>query len=137
MWANDFTAVPFALGGRSMDGADCWGLYRLAVKARLGLDLPAWADVPAHDLRAVHRAIVAQQTATGWPEVDDPRDGDLVLMRGAFTSTTGRLKGGELHVGCCVEGSHVLHTEMDIGPMLVPLDHWSVKSRILRFYRPC
>lgn len=133
MWANAFVGIPFADNGRTAQGCDCWGLYRLAVAARRGILLPAWDDVPSSDLRAVHRRLAAERPK--WPEVAEPGDCDLVLMRGAFTGRDGQLRGGELHVGCCVEGSHVLHTEIGSNAVLVPLAHMSIRNRILGFHR--
>jgi cell wall-associated NlpC family hydrolase len=136
MWANAFTGVPYEAGGRSMAGADCWGLVRMAIMHRCGVDLPSFGEIDADDLRAVHRAMAGERDRGTWREAENPADCDIVLMRGTFDGTDGRLKGGATHVGCCVDGTHLLHTERGIGATLVPLNHWTVKGRILRFYRP-
>lgn len=40
-WTQPYIGIPFLDGGRSFDGADCYGLGRL-VMASLGIDLPLY-----------------------------------------------------------------------------------------------
>ncbi len=134
-WANAFVGIPYRANGRSVAGCDCWGLYRLAVRARLGIDLPMWDTVDADDSRRAARAIRAERGGEAWPEVEKPRDGDLVLMRGAWTTGGGQLRGSAVHVGCFVEPGLVLHVEDGLDAVLVETSHPSVRERIVSFHR--
>lgn len=115
-WVARFQAIPFADDGRDWRGCDCWGLHRLIVKERLGLDLPAWDTVATTDLEQVARTVDDQLVAGCWRRVEtaDAVECDLVLMREA---------GEAVHVGTYLEGDRVIHTQRLIGAAVVGLDH--------------
>jgi len=43
-WAGEFVKIPFLINGRSKSGCDCWGLYRLIVLERSGVELPEYPE---------------------------------------------------------------------------------------------
>jgi cell wall-associated NlpC family hydrolase len=134
-WANGFAGIPYEPQGRTQAGCDCWGLYRLAVQDRTGISLPLWDTIDPRDGRAVARTLTGERCGEDWLPVDDPRDGDLVLLRGAYAAGDGQLRGGPVHVGCFVAPAAVLHVEEGIDAVIVPVTHPSVRQRILGYYR--
>jgi cell wall-associated NlpC family hydrolase len=126
-WAAAFVGLPFVDGGRGPAAFDCWGLVRAVYAARLGVDLPSYGEISARDLARVARAMRGGQDV-GWRSVDTPAELDVVLMRptsgGDFTA----------HVGVCLGGGQVLHTEPATGSLIMPVTHMYLAGRI-RGYR--
>jgi cell wall-associated NlpC family hydrolase len=128
-WTARYVGVPFVDGGREIDGCDCWGLFRIVYAERLGIHLPVYGDTSAHDLAGVSEAMSAGVAANEvWREVIAPQEYDGVLMRAHG-------KRYPSHVGVIVGGDRVLHVEPRTESVLVPLDHHSVRSRILSYWR--
>ena len=125
-----YAGIPFIDGGRSFDGADCWGLVRLVYLAEAGIVLPSHGEVSAADLRAVARRIEADDRDGAWIPVKtgDVRPLDLVLMA---------RPGGKTphHVGIVSGPGIVLHTEPETDAAHVRLDHPSLAGRVLGFRR--
>lgn len=133
-WANAYAGIPFTPRGRSRQGCDCWGLYRLVLMERARITLPAWDTIAWDDLRSVYRTMRAEADDEAWLRVETPRSLDLVLMRGHFEAGDGRLRGGPVHVGCFVEPVFVLHSEKGADAMIVEIK--SLAWRIAGYYRP-
>lgn len=125
-WVAKYMAVPYRDGGRDMKGLDCWGLYRLAVLERLGVRLPEWDTVPALDRSAVAETVAEQIVAGGWFETGAPRECDLVLMR---------YRGEPVHVGCWLEGARIMHTQQNVGVVVLPAAYRSFDGRIVGVFR--
>lgn len=128
-WTARYVGLPFVDGGRTLEGCDCWGLFRLVYAERLGLHLPSYGDTPAADLVAVTEAMSAGVAADErWLQVLEPKEYDGVLMRAYGARDPG-------HVGVMVDRQRLLHVEKKTAACIVPLDHYSVRSRILGFWR--
>lgn len=106
--ADDLQAwlrIPYVGGGRSADGADCWGLARIIRRAVRGDDLPALGGAMTADEASLHWFV----------EVETPGEGALAFV---FDSD-----GVCRHVGivlqidgrCCV-----MDTAPDHGPRFQP-----------------
>lgn len=128
-WTARYVGVPFVDDGRSIDGCDCWGLFRLVYTERLGIDLPSYGDTSARDLLGVTEAMSAGVAVDErWREVLVPQEYDGVLMRAYGARDPG-------HVGIMIGAKQLLHVERKTAAVIVPLDHYSVRSRILGFWR--
>lgn len=96
---DDLVGIPYRPGGRSVDGADCWGTVWLYY-ARHGIDLPSY-DGPT--IPVDHHALAAARRGDSpWRPVSEPRVGDLGLWK---------RQSGELHAGVMVAPGMVLHND--------------------------
>lgn len=123
-----FVGIPFREGGDSRSGAHCWGLVRLVYREDYGIDLPEHAEITSRDLLALARVIDDESAGDPWRKVEDPQPGDVVVM-----GMHGRRF--PVHVGVYWHGGKVLHVEKATASVCVPIDHFSVRGRVLGFFR--
>lgn len=137
-WCSAYIGLPFAHRGRGPDAYDCWGLVRVVLAERFGLDVPGYMDMTpasADDLRSMAQAIRAG--AEDWaclsrraalrdplPPVQ-PRPGDVALMRRGIWPC---------HVGIVVAPGWMLHALEHVGSTADRLDGPEA-AKIVAFYR--
>lgn len=104
-WVSAYVGIPYRFAGRDRSGCDCWGLVRLVLSERFGIVLPSFAEDYAGGDRDALAALVSDALPlVGVDRVEDPREGDIVLLR---------LAGQPCHVGLVVGGPgerNLLHT---------------------------
>lgn len=127
-----YVGIPWVDGGRDMTGCDCWGLVRLIHQREAEIELPSYGEIAAADLLAVAKELRRGRASEPWCRVTDEqrRPLDVVLMR--------RLGDGgraPVHVGILADPRRMLHVEEAADTHLIPLDHPTVKPRILDFFR--
>lgn len=129
-WHARYVGIPFADGGRTLAGCDCWGLVRLIYRHELALDLPSYGDTSAADLVRAARAIDTGKDGGSWQAVQASalEPFDVVVMRYAGRRLVG-------HVGLATDRQTVLHVEASTAAVCVPLDHWSIRERIACYRR--
>lgn len=133
-WLEKYIKVPFLIDGRSMNGCDCWGLYRLIVKERSGIDLPMY---PEQTTLSHMRKMLEKSQSPEWKIIQAGSEVELdcVLMRGQFTHE-GKLRSRPIHVGCVLGAGLLIHTEQGVGTTIVGYRNSSlIKNRIVGFYR--
>jgi cell wall-associated NlpC family hydrolase len=137
-WAESYLAIPFAERGQSRTGCDCWGLVRLILAEQRGVDLPAYAEIGDHAVRAKVRAIrEAAGGGAGWREIAAGAEDefDAVLMRGII-GKPGRRVRAPLHIGVVTRPGMLIHIEQGVGVSLADYRrHPALRSRVLGFYR--
>lgn len=123
--------IPFVDGGRSFDGADCWGLCMLVSQHSFGVELP---DEPGRALKSGEiDFVIAARTITRrlveFRPVDSPREGDLVLLKPRQLP---------IHIGIVIKERPImiLHTSRGIGPACEKLYGRMWRDRIEGLYRP-
>lgn len=129
-WLNRYVGLPFASRGRTAEGVDCWGLVRLIYTQVLGIELPSYGEISAHDLVRVSREISDGKDGEVWAEVgkDALKAFDVVVMRYHGTRRIG-------HVGVAVDASTMIHVEEASAAVVVPLAHFTIRERIACFRR--
>lgn len=126
-----YVGIPFADGGRDRSGCDCWGLVRL-VLADHGIEVPSYGEISAQNLLGIARKVRGSVSHGVWRDVTaEPRQAlDCVVMRHLSSA-----QEMAVHIGILVSPSLLLHTEKGCDSVQVPLDHLSVRTRILSFQR--
>ncbi len=97
--------LPFAERGRTRaEGLDCWGLARLILAERFGVDLPSYSREYRDTTDKAAVAAAVQRHLPAWTPVAEghEREGDVVLMESAF---------GHLHMGVVVRPGVMIHIE--------------------------
>lgn len=128
--------IPFVDDGASFSGCNCLGLYALILANEAGV-----TGVPALNVRAENLAErVAAEIASGdWMLVargDSSAVKHQAKMFDAIEMTVQDERRAPLHVGCAIGGGMMIHTERDLGPRCLPMDHRSVARRIVAVWRP-
>lgn len=125
-WWASYIGLPF---GEGPGDVTCWSLIRRIYAEQLAIDLPEYGEISARDLVRVAREMAQQKDRGPWFEPDRPGVHDVVLMRSA--------RGGRAvcHVGIIADVARVLHAEEATGSVLVPIDHVTVRGRIVGFRR--
>jgi hypothetical protein len=100
-WISEYIGEPWVAGEN-----DCWAFFRRVQRIRFGVEVPA-VDVDAMSVRACANALEGHEERIRWQPVENPLEGDAVLMgRGKHPIHIGLwAAGGVLH---CVEGAGVV-----------------------------
>ena len=128
IFCNRVIRVPFVDGGRDWNGLDCFGLARLCYSECLGIDLPSYGDISAQDMMRIALKIEEDAASQIWVAAPAPQEFDFVVMKWFAKRHIG-------HVGIVLDKRHILHTEAHTGPVIVPIDHFSIKTRIAYYRR--
>lgn len=129
-WFDKYVGMPFADGGRTNTGVDCWGLVRLIYSTELQIDLPSYADISAHNLIEVARNITRGKDGEEWIDVipTGVAEFDVCVMK-----HYGRNRVG--HVGIMLDKSTLLHVEQGCETVKVPVSHFTIRERIACYRR--
>lgn len=125
-----FIGIPYVTYGRTYEACDCWGLVWLYSKDVLGVELPNYleeseaANSGRHSLGELVRH--ETETTSEWVRVDEPRHGDVVVIRCGMALS---------HVGIFVPENHVLHTSAPHDSLLEPTYSPTLARRIFGYYR--
>lgn len=129
LWCQKYVGLPFLDGGRASQGLDCWGLVRLVFAKEKGIELPAYGDISALDLKATADAMQAAiKSREIWLDAHPSalRPFDVAVMK---------RRNFPIHVGVLVTESKVLHVEEATAAIIVDLESPSIKQRISTFLR--
>lgn len=137
IWAARFIGLPFTDGGRdAFSGVDCWGLVRLVMKERAGIDLSGYSTISEADFAAVSHAIDEAKSGNEWTHVPTGEQKALDVVEMSLPARNGnRVSFLPLHVGLLVTNSWMLHTELATGSRLSPITDKQIAKRILGFWR--
>lgn len=130
-WLADYIGIPYVTGGRTREGADCWGLFALVWRERLGAEPPDY-DGPLWQAGADPQAIgaAADAFAERFREIElaDARLGDGLLFR---------LRGQPIHLAMVVDPAVrvMLHTQDGVDACLERYATPAWERRILGAYR--
>jgi cell wall-associated NlpC family hydrolase len=140
-WSNAFMGVTYAIAGESRAGAHCWGFFRLVMRERFGIEVPAVdavAPESGNDAKGLRRMLGAWQTPEnygGWSRlpVADAQEGDAVLLA--------HRDGWPDHIGVVVSveggGLRLLHCARGLGSAREPLERVLSRWRFSEVWRHC
>lgn len=123
-WAERYIGLPFVDKGRDLSGLDCWGLVRIVLAERAGIDAPTYGEISSTDLLRVARTMNDAAAAWPWRRVEIPQALDVVVM-----------KERSFHVGVMVSAANVLHIERASDSVAPPLDRVRRVFAIVGFFR--
>ena len=126
-WVFD---IPFVEGGRSEDGADCWGLVVLFYEKELGISLPKYEDVVLN-IGKNHEKTMDQvdailDTLTLFEPTDTPEYGDVVLLN---------MLGRPVHTGIVIAPNQFIHTTHKTNVAVENYSELKWNRRVQGFYR--
>jgi cell wall-associated NlpC family hydrolase len=128
-WVAPYVGIPYVPGGRTLQGADCWGLYSLVMAERFGLALPPY-EGPNWASGASARAVAASAAdyARQFDQVPAgaEREGDAILLR---------TYGMPVHLGLVVAPGLMLHAEEYHSSVIARYNSPQWASRIVSFHR--
>lgn len=124
-WSDKYTGLEFT------DAFRCYDLVRSVLKNEKNIELPDYGDISADDAIRISQSLNEPSSEVmPWSEVDlgNARAFDVVVMLRRRSREPG-------HVGIMVDSKNVLHVERITQSVIVPLSHFSIKSRIVGFRR--
>ncbi len=127
-WVADYIGIPFAVGGRTRAGCDCYGLLRLVIGERLGRWLPALSDrYETFEDRERLSALVDETK----PLIEAERLAGPV----PYAAVVIRLLGHPVHIALVIDDAHFLHAWHGRASCVERFSSPMWEKRIEGFYR--
>ncbi|NAZ37141.1 C40 family peptidase [Rubellimicrobium sp. CFH 75288] len=128
-WVAPYIGLPFAPGGRTREGLDCWGLCALVWSEQFGRDLPPYdgpAWVPGLPAGSVEAAATAYARRFSPVPLAEAEEGDGLLLR---------VLGAPIHAGLIVAPGWMLHIERGCDSVVERFDGPRWARRVVGCYR--
>lgn len=117
----DFVGVPYVALGRSVAGADCWGIVLLAARELFGLDYPEYFYAESEILEHACAHIGRETRGPHWHSVAAPFAPGVVHIF--------RIQGLETHCGLHLGGTEFLHSLPGRNACIETLDDLNWRQR--------
>lgn len=137
LWVDRYVGIDFSdLGRDSERSLDCWGLVRLVMKDRAGIELPPYSTVSEDDYRAVSEEIGSAKSGGCWTSIPHGEEEQLDVVEMVSPARQDkRVSFLPIHVGIVVSPGWVLHTEAATGSRLSSYREQRFSSRVIGFWR--
>ena len=125
---NKYSGIPFVDKGRTVKGADCWGLIREIYRIEFGITLPSLtAGYTSVSSRDEMDNVVAKEWKN-WINIDIGREepGDVIILR---------IMGLPIHLGIVLTGRRMLHTLKGMDAAIEHYDSRVWEKRVVGFAR--
>ena len=109
---DQYIGIPFEDQGRTVEGADCWGLMQIMYRDLFEIELPEYY-ISAYDTEDVIDMMESESSGEQWEKVSKPEFGDIVLM-----SLHPRFRDHINHVGFYVGRGRFVHTMKKTGVII-------------------
>lgn len=132
-----YVGVPFLDKGRSIEGADCWGLVRIVYRELLGLELPSFTEDYASRFELEEISRVMREEASRWESIPPGREA-LLDVAGFWVWKPGKMT----HVGIVAGGGRMLHLPAPFRDgsyttsAVESYRHRVWRGRLMGFFRP-
>lgn len=123
-----YVGLKYESRGRTREGVDCWGLVKLVYLETYSIALPSYAADYVDSAEAEETSRVISENRGDWIEVDQPAEGDVVLLT---------LQGSPTHVGIYLDGGRMLHVRRGVDACVESLDSLVWRPRIVGYFRHC
>lgn len=126
-FAERYVGIPYVDKGRDRRGIDCWGIVRLVLGEVFHVQLPSYDDTyrDGEDWEAIGHAVRAG-LLDGWRRTEQPRAGDLLILRIAMRPW---------HCALMLDSMHFLHAAPGDSTVVERLDTPRWARRIEGIYR--
>ena len=125
-WCGRFTKIPYVDKGRTCDGLDCYGLYKLVNREQFGRLVPDYVYDSSMDADAVAQ-VMDRYLDVDFRKVETPAPGDLITLK---------ILGRPWHCGVWVAPGLMLHAIDHALSGIDRLDSVRWARRITGFHRP-
>lgn len=139
-WTSSYLDIPYLDGGRTREGADCFGLYAIILTERVGLVLPDYEESWGKGADGILQRIATEIATGNWLKIEgDPvkvaRELDCVRLTGHAKGSDGIVRRAAVHLGCAIGNGKVIHSEDVRGPRITHMGDSSICRRIEGVYR--
>lgn len=104
---NDYVGIPWVCGQATKQGADCWGIVTMVLKAAFGVRLGHYClsniNSQRKAIKTFQKEMRVELNSGNWLKCDIPRELDVVMM---FSRSSGRPD----HVGVYISNNMILHS---------------------------
>lgn len=127
-WVNEYIGIPFLEHGRTMLGADCWGLIWLVYERVFNIELPSYVDDYETTKDGNGIQAIADSESEKWTAIsgDSIRVGDIAVFA---------IGGYNSHVGIIVSDELMLHIEQNLDSVIEKFKSPRWGNRLRAFYR--
>lgn len=137
-WVSRYIGIPYSDGARGPDAYDCWGLVRLVMFERFGVELPRfdtllWEGYAASRELGMMVTDAAMQFDCIWsnsgndrPDAQSLKPGDVLLMR---------VNAAPIHVGIVASTPWFIHTEVGQDSCIESIEGLRWSRRVYGVYR--
>ncbi len=123
-WCNKYIGIPYQLHGRTIQGADCWGLVRLVYSEQFNIELPSFdSTYTSIQDPEIERMLMSRES---WSLSKDKNIGDVIVFN---------IMGSMSHVGVYLGDNKFLHAREGYSACIERLDTGSWKHRVEGFYK--
>lgn len=124
--AEDLVGIPFKSEGRSLKGADCWGIVSLYYNLVLGKKIHSYA-IDADDFPRISNTMLSEIKTSKWEILEKPEPNCIALMRLGYCSAEVN------HAGVILPNGKLLQSYESTGSIIVDPTN-SLWARIIKFY---
>ena len=128
-WVGQYIGLPYAEGGRTREGIDCWGLIVLVLREQFNVVVPSYDHMKysGHEC-AKELGEFFNKEKVSWTEleVDEAKTGDGLLIR---------MIGHPIHAAIVVAPDIMLHIEEGINSVWEEFNTFQWRKRIVKAYR--
>ena len=123
---EDLVGIPFKSEGRTLDGADCWGIVTLYYNLVLGKKIHSYM-IDADDFARISETMLSEIHTSKWEILDKPEPNCIALMRLGYCSAPIN------HAGVILPSGRLLQSYESTGSIIVDPTN-PLWSRIIKFY---
>jgi cell wall-associated NlpC family hydrolase len=126
-WVKKYIGIPFVSNGRTLQGADCYGLVRLVLKNEYNIELPELSDdySNALNLEQTEKMFKENLPVLTAEKISAPEERSVIVITE---------HGVPAHIGIYAGGGFILHMVQKTGSICQKETHPALRGRIEGYY---